>query len=314
MSAFGELRRDGQFGPAGLALLGALMEQEARRLPVLGRTHWPLTRVEDLTQSFFVERGMALTTNLVAAGVTDDVALGKYVRRSVRNWLTDQARKTDRGALRRQLERILGQEPSFEKVPAGSAGANSWRLVGAPGPPWQGDLTDLVKAARSVPLRPMHGGDERRPSLGSGDEVVALLTAVFTKAGGPLEVAQLADVALRRLPSLMSPVEASLDETAGHEGAAFADQSWDPETVVLAAEQELDDALYAAWLYRELSAWERQILPVIENLADISATLGCGRSTANTRRQQLLERLRELCGGEPPTGGVFVELIRLCQQ
>lgn len=96
MSAFGELRRDGQFGPAGLALLGALMEQEARRLPVLGRTHWPLTRVEDLTQSFFVERGMALTTNLVAAGVTDDVALGKYVRRSVRNWLTDQARKTDR--------------------------------------------------------------------------------------------------------------------------------------------------------------------------------------------------------------------------
>ena len=60
-----------------------------------------------------------LTADLVTIGVTPQV-VGKVMRRWIRNFLIDRARRTPLGRIRRKIEEdMLGQYPEFLRVPAG---------------------------------------------------------------------------------------------------------------------------------------------------------------------------------------------------
>jgi hypothetical protein len=315
MSAFEELERRGEFGPEGLELLYTLMEQEARRLPILGTV--AKDGLDDLVQEFFLDAaGRGLTARAFAAGIQDDETLARYVRKSVKHWLIDRARRTDRGALRRQIEGLLRGEAAFEQVPNGSPGGGRWRLAGTAVYPWSGDPGQLLDAARRVPVRPMAGGRLRRPSLGKHADLVALLKVIFDKACGSLGVSDLADIFADRFPGTLSSHEVSLDtlmeETPGGSTQVAATQLG-PETMALAAEQETHDALSALSIYGQLREWERRILPIADDLSAIGAALGRGRSTANTRRQQMREHLLEICGDVPPAS-LMAELRELCSR
>jgi len=73
-----------------------------------------------------------------------------YLRRSVRHFLVDEARKTPIGAVRRKLEELVAATPEFVQVPAGTPGAGRWQLDGEPQPPYGDELRPLVAAAYPV--------------------------------------------------------------------------------------------------------------------------------------------------------------------
>ncbi len=185
MSPYAELHADGQLGEAGYNLLFVLARQELRRFPVLQVATADDDAVWDVVGDFLVERGRGVTTMLLA-NASDDDSLGALLRTSLRHWLIDEVRKTDRGALRRRLERLISEDERFEVVPRGQAGAGRWRLAGTAGPPAGPPLADLCAAARSVrDVRiPPWSSEERRAPAADGESLGRIMLAVLTEAVG----------------------------------------------------------------------------------------------------------------------------------
>lgn len=289
-------------------LLADLLAQEVRKLPVLAVQEQDYA---DLLQDFFCERGPSLTAKAAASGALSRDQVAKYMRTSVRHWLIDRARKTDLGALYRQVERRLELEAVFEQVPAGAPGEGWWHLTGTSAEPWSGDPAELDDAARAVPIHPKRGGAQRRAALGTASEVKDLLAAILAKAGGSLPTVQLVDVVRRRIPATLSPQEVALDDDVAG-GVVLADRDADPESLYLDREADLDNAVKAVEVYAQLSDWEWRVLPVCDDLEKIGQVLDCGRSTANNRRQQLGAHLLELNANIPLSADVMRELVELC--
>ena len=141
---------------------------------------------------FFACKMDKLTAELVTIGVTAQV-VGKVTRRWVRNFLIDRARATPLGRIQRKLEEdMLGQYPEFLRVPAGQEGAGRWHLAGQPSYPYSGDFRSLIQAAYAVAgVKAIRWSGPRNPALTSDASLRAIVAAVFTAAGGSLEVAQL---------------------------------------------------------------------------------------------------------------------------
>ena len=83
------------------------MREEVQRFPVLKPgAGWIEDSVWDCTQSFFAEKGPAVTAGVLAQA-SDIGSMGRYLRRSVRNFLIGKARETPVGAVRRKIEELL---------------------------------------------------------------------------------------------------------------------------------------------------------------------------------------------------------------
>ncbi len=106
-----ELHRLGYLHERGVALVSRIVREESKRFRALEHLD-----PEDLCQDFFVARIAALTAMLLAQATSDE-SFGKLVRRTVRNWMIDQARATGTGPLRRSIEKVLSETALFESVP-----------------------------------------------------------------------------------------------------------------------------------------------------------------------------------------------------
>ena len=187
MSAHAELHRDGFFGPQCLDLLTRLMRREARKVPVLEPSGgWSAHAFDDLVQEFFGAKGKGVTRMLYAQAAADD-QFGALLCRSVKNWLIDCARsETDLGALRHRLDKLLPTLPAFVRVPDGRPGAGRWAPVAGPGEVFAGDVEDLAKAGRLVPVKPAAWSSEtRRAPVTDKASLERLLERIFEAAGQP---------------------------------------------------------------------------------------------------------------------------------
>jgi hypothetical protein len=292
-------------------LIQKLVREEVRRFPSLAKTGgWQAADLEDVVGEFLVDRLEGLTATLMAQAV-DDASMGRLLRRSIRHWLIDQARKTGVGAVRRTLERVLQEDDQFEKVPAGEEGAGRWRVTGVSGPPWSGAICDLVEAARVVPnvKIPKWSSSARRPPVADRTSLVATLRAVLAAARGSLEVAQLVEVFVQRFPVVLDPVVVPMSELSdsAHQGAGLT-----PEEEVIAAEDDVAAGVAAAEIVGMLSPDERRIVPHLDDPAAVQALLGCGRSQAYHHTKRLKEKLAQLVGDGDEARSVGLEVIRLC--
>ena len=311
ISTFDELRELGHVGANCLSLIQKLVREEVRRFPSLAPTgQWQAADLEDIVGDFLADRLERVTATLMAQAV-DDASMGRLLRRSIRHWLIDQARKTGVGATRRTLERALQQDDQFEEVPAGEQGAGRWRLVGVPVPPWSGAIDDLVEAARAGPnVRiPKWASSARRPPVADRASIVATLRAMFAVAEGSLEVAQLVEVFVRRFPVVLDPVVVPASEVSDgtHWGAGLT-----PQEQIIAAEDDFVAGVAAAEIVGMLSPDERRIVPHLDNTPAVQALLGCGRSQAYQHTKRLKEKLAQLVGDGNDVRPVGLEVIRLC--
>jgi hypothetical protein len=176
-------------------LLIQLTRQEVQRFPVLEpASGWTRDAVLEAVQSFFAAKGKAVTAALLAQA-RDTESMAKIMRRSVRNYLISEARKTPAGAVRRKIEDLLAASDEFSEVSAAQPGAGRWHLVGLPAVPWAGDLRPLVEAAYAVRgVRAVRWSGPRRAPLASDQALLEILRAIFAAAQGSLEVAQLTAV------------------------------------------------------------------------------------------------------------------------
>jgi hypothetical protein len=310
ISAFDELRARGHLGPECLKLIYHLVREESSRFPVLmPGDQWQQADLEDLLGGFLADRVLAVTAMLVAqAG--DEASMGRLLRRSIRHWLIDQARKTGAGALRRTVEKVLATTDAFEQVPSGEAGEGRWRLAGTTAAPWAGRTEDLVEAARVVPYVriPRWSSAGRRSPVADRASIVAVAHAVLEAAGGSMEAAQIVVVFLARFPAVADPPVVLLQH---HDFVVRAAEPT-PEDDVIAAETELAAGMRAAEVAGMLSAAERQLVPHLADVPAIQEVLGCGRTQAYQHAKRLKDKLAQLVGEGEDVRAVGLEVIRLC--
>jgi hypothetical protein len=315
VSAHEELRRRGCFGPRCLALLTHLMRREARRLPVLRPSGgWSEHDFDDLVQEFFEAKGEAVTKMLYAqAG--DDEQLGALLCRSVKYWLIDWARSTtDSGALRHRLDKLLPKLSQFARVPDGQPGAGRWALADGSGGVFAGDVEDLARAGRAVPVRPgAWSSDDRRAPVTDKASLIRLLERIFDKAGGSLELGQIVYAVQGSFHARFAG-EVVFDHSAepsGRLAAAFdAAETTEPRQT---KESEARIELVARRLLDSLGDDGVRILDVLDDPAQIGARLGVGRAQAYAKRRAATAVMAGLIGDDPGRAAIFATALSLAQ-
>jgi hypothetical protein len=290
------------------------VREEVQRFRVLRpATGWTEDAIWDCTQAFFVEKGAAVTTGVLTQ-TTDAASMGRYLRRSIRNYLISEARQTDRGAVRRKIEDLLTATPDFTTVPAGAPGAGRWQLAReVTWPPYGGELEPLVTAAYAVPgVQAVRWSGPRRAPLATDESLIAILEAVLAAAGGSMEPAELTWVLLQRFPAAAEVADAVLDHHVFERTAAPAEQRPD---VLVEGNDDLDEvSARAADVYGQLSPAQRVLLPHLDApITDVMKVLGVGRSQAYATVGKLKATLPELVPEDGLRRDVMLEVLRLCQ-
>jgi hypothetical protein len=224
----------------------------------------------------------------------------------MKNWLIDQARKTDTGAIRLRLEELLRADPGFLQLPGH---AQRWALAGVAGTEVGRDDEDsLVAAAMAVTdVKPVRWRDEgRRAPLASGPDLTRILNAVLACAGpGGLEIGMLTRIFRRRFGvAVTSQVPLDADDT-------LPDRLAVPLTIDPGEEPAA--AARAAEVYAQLSDRERRILLHLDDRRRVEQILGVGRSVAYHHIARVKAALTELAGEDFDVEAVVVELVRLAR-
>ncbi|MDR6434990.1 hypothetical protein J2790_000111 [Paenarthrobacter nicotinovorans] len=292
------------FGPLTVDLLLRTTREELGRFP--GLTADIASTFEDFAYDFFVDRGKELAT-AARLEADDDAALGRMIRRWVRNWLIDLHSRSAMGALRDRLEKRLSRDPRFELAPV----SHYWRLTGAPAEAGTADLAALATVARRVHVTyfPEPSDGRRRAQLGKTGELENLLEQLLTTAKGSLHIATLVHVIANRFPHVLDPLTVSTeDEVSEHIEAGG----------VLPLEQviENEDHDYyerrASAAFDSLSTQERDLVLVLDNPKAAADMLGIGKSTTALRIRGLKSRLIEISGDATSAREVLRRVIALC--
>ena len=314
MTPYAELRADGQFGEAGYNLLFVLARQELRQFPALRPAPADDDAVWDVVGDFLINRGPRVAAMLLATA-SDDDSFSALLRTSLRHWLIDEVRKTDRGALRRRLERLISEDERFEIVPGGQAGPGRWRLAGTSGPPAGPPLADLYAAAwrvRDVRVPPWSSEERRGPAADSGS-LGRIMLAVLTEGGGSLEPGTVVAVFADRLPNALDPAEAPLTDEDIAGPAAAEEDTGDPAEAVVGQELATNAVRVARDFHARMSTEERRLLPHLEGtISEQMKVTGRGRSQTYVRVAALQQRLHALLGKEQDRTLVVSELLMLC--
>lgn len=309
VTALAELRA-GEFGNCCILLLEKLMEEELRRGGHYGYSG-SKDELSDYVNGFYAKKAGAVTVTLMAQA-TDDASVGKYLRRSVRNWLIEESRRHGSGPLARRVGELLSGSDEFDKVPVRTEGAGRWRLAGTSGPPWGGAVSELVSAAHTVRevRTPSWTSDTRRAPIADRDDLLAVLRAVLERAGGPVELTVLVQVMHQRFPAA---VDVEPDRLDSEEGARVRDavpsSEPDPEETLLAAEHDAAVAELADRIDSRLEEWERAVLAARGDSGVLAVRLECGRTKAYGYVNSAYRHLQELAAEEPLGREAVSELI-----
>ena len=291
-SAIAELRELGHFGPVTVRLLLTILRRQLPAFPVLRPASGRFgDGIDDLAQEFFAAKGQAVTTQLLLEA-TDDGAVAALLTVSVRNFLIDQARRTDAGALRRRLGTVLASDSRFEQVLAGTPGAGRWRLAGSPAGVYAGALAPLAAAANTVEISVARWNSSRRAPIPT-EELAALLEAVLAAAGGGVEIALLSHVVARRVPELIAAADVSLPEFDDGEIADSAQLAPEAQAEIRAASLDL---------LAQMTAAERRLVPVLTaSAAEQQAAFGRRKqqtALAVARVKRILQQVQAHPHGE----------------
>lgn len=305
-SALAELRA-GKIGVAALELLRQLGRQctrSARRNfpPPDGYDRWSDDAVDHLLADMFARPDADNPDEChkfvldCYARSTDGPSLERLLLAAIENFLKDQAKKTERGKLRRRLAGLLQKDGRFTEC-----AGDRWGLAGRPREPWQGDLAALERAAfavRGVELSKWnHSGPTPQATVSA---LLVITEAVLIEASGSVRTEDLARVLQTRFRLLRVPYLVSLDdETTGlaemPDGEGIGD-------VMLRARQFFDG----------LTESERRLLPLLGEPQRWSAVLDVGPAAARATGQALIEKVRLATVDDTDHEEVVLELVVIC--
>lgn len=311
LSAYSEFESTGVAGPETLAMLLRCVRQVERRTsfpPPGDHAAWTVDACWDLLSEMFASAPAAGRTFVVGCFLTatDDASFERLVLAAIENHLKDEAKKTERGKLRRRLETLLSADSRFVRG-AGSGGA--WALSENAGAVWQGDRNDLVQAAFTVP-----GAIERLNPAGptpaaTRATLLGVAHAVLSAAGGAVRDEDLARVFQERFVLLRPPIFTTLESDGGWEPPSPADHPSDEQ---LAGDATVASAT-ALTLWASLSAVERALVPILgEPEATLATAAGVRPRQAAAIRAAVQEKLRLAVVESDDAGTLLADLLQLC--
>lgn len=305
-AALAELR-DGVVDGAVVALLQRLGRQCTRSSrtnfpPPEGYDWWSDDAVDHLLADMFArpgadnpDEGHKFVLDCYARA-TDGPSLERLLLRAIENFLKDQARRTERGKLRRRLTGLLRADGRFSQRPD-----DRWGLTGGSPQPWQGDLATLEGAAFAVRGVDITRWNRAGPTPQA--TVSALLTiteAVLVEASGSVRTEDLARALQARFLLLREPNLVPLDDDA----SGLAEEP--------ASEGAMDAALRAKQFFDEMTEPERRLLPVLAQPQRWGAVSGLGPAVAKVTGEALIEKVRLATVDDANHDDVVMELVRLC--
>ena len=312
-TAFEELTGDGQIGPATLALLHDLGAQVTRTEsfpPPPGYKTWSDPAVDELVADMLSQpgEGAAFVVSCLARA-DDQPSLERLLLKSIRNYLIDDAKKTERGKLRRRLEGLLDSDARFVRVSGAEAGIVCWTLRESARSLWQGDVTQLEEATWQVRGVAIRQWNTAGPTpQGTKHALVTVAEAVLAHAGGCVREEDLARVVQQRFVLLAKHDDEALPAPDGAGDIATATQD-DPPWLLDASEDRAQE------LYASLRPIERRTVPLLGGTnVDIAATLGVGRRRSKAIAESLTEKLRIATINDEDRDDVLATLLRLCQE
>jgi hypothetical protein len=307
-SALAELRA-GNIGVAALELLRQLGRQctrSARRNfpPPDGYDRWSDDAVDHLLADMFARPDADNPDEChkfvldCYARSTDGPSLERLLLAAIENFLKDQAKKTERGKLRRRLTGLLQKDARFTEC-----AGDRWALAGRSREPWQGDLAALERVAFAVRGVEFSAWNHAGPTPQATVSALLVITeAVLIEASGSVRTEDLARVLQTRFRLLRVPYLVSLDD----ETTGLAE--------MLDGEGIGDVMLRARQFFNGLTESERRLLPLLGEPQRWSALLDVGPAAAQATGQALIEKVRLATVDDTDHEKVVLELVRICSR
>jgi len=293
VSAFDEIgRRADAAGPETIALLRQLGAQVTRTSsfpPPAGHKSWSAEAVDDLLADMFSKDPARSQVFVLACYVqaTDQESLERLILKSIRNFLIDQAKGTERGKLRRRLDTLLSDDSRFVRPPK-LTGIWGWALVQRAMHLWQGNLDELHEAAARVRgYQILSWNTAGRTPKHTVVALTAVSYGVIDHADGAVRDEDLAAVIERRFALLAPPVVVEIpDGSVMAAAVARVAANEDPFADLGVRER-------AEQLWLTLSAEEQALLPLLgQSLEARRAITGLGRAATQALSEALAEQLR----------------------
>lgn len=314
MSAFDEIgRRADAGGPETIRLLRQLGAQVTRASsfpPPSGHATWSAAAVDDLLADMFSQENRSKVFVLACyTQATDQASLERLILQSIRNFLIDQAKGTERGKLRRRLDNLLSKDSRFIRPPV-LKGIRAWALLNRLFGLWQGDLDALHAAAARVRgyqiLRWNSAGKTPRQTVIA---LTAVCHGVIDHADGSVRDEDLAKVVERRFALLAPPVFVEMPDGSSAAAAAARVVSGDEPWTNLGVQTRAEE------LWATLSLEERALLPVLgSSMDERRAATGLGRAATHALGDALADRLRLATVDDEDREEIVLRMVELAAQ
>ena len=295
-----EIQETGCLGLAAWELIYRAVDSARRfgRYPAPeGYGAWDTDAVTEVAHDFMTADGAEGRLRRLVATATDEDSFSRLVERAVHNHFKMEARKTDRGAALRAIERHMRSDDGI--VAAGDGPTRTWALRDhADQLPYSGNPDDLVAAAYRVadvlPAAWSETSRRRRP-LAETESLKRVLHAILAAAAAPVQRGLLLEVVLGRFPS------------AAAAPAAVADEAFLP------ASAPVDDAgIVAREAWADMTDNERLVVPFLnETTREVAQRTGLSRSTAHRACTSVKGLLKDRLSGVEDHRRVMNELISL---
>lgn len=296
-AAWDEIRRSSAVGDANAALIYrcvALIVRFDRYPPPDGVEEWDAQAIWEAGHAFLAARDIDKRFARLVAGVADAKGYGRKVKAAVRNFMRDEARKTETGTILRKLEHAVGNDDTVVAVDV--AGLRTWSLaVHSTNGVYGRGLEDLVDAAYAVP-NVKHAKwspvSPNRPPLAEPDSLRRVIRAVLEEASAPVDRVTLAGVMQERFPAHQEFAAAEIDEE-------LAEAATDPEAEAVAVD-----------LWGRLTDDQRLIVGVLDlGPNEIEQRTGVPSSTAHRLIPIVKALLREFLTDEDDPAAVIRALM-----
>jgi hypothetical protein len=245
------------------------------------------------------------------AKAEDQPSLERLLLTTIRRYLIDEAKATERGKLRRRLVGLLDADARFERVPASTAGFDCWTLAGGPSSLWQGDIAELEASARDTRGVAITRWNTAGPTPeGTKHALLTVAAAVLERAGGCLRDQDLASVIHRRFLLVITPdvpekLYANVEDAADEADTAEDDPPWVLEEAADRAQE----------LFLSLTSTERRAVPLLRGTdVAMASELSVGRRRAKAVSDSLTEKLRIATVDDEDRVVVLRILLELCQE
>lgn len=266
--------------------------------PPVGYSRWSDDAIDELLTEMIVKKnGVAfLTEALIAAH--DQGSAERYLLKTIENFLKDQAKATPHGKLRNRLDTILGQDGRFE---AEAVPAHGWRLADGTAEWWQGDITDLERAAFGVRGVFIRSWNTSGPTPAAARTALTTVTAaVLAAAGRTVRAEDLARVLLARFRYAIAP-ETAEEFLTGDLTERPSPDGHGPESVLT--------LVTAGELWEVLTPDQRAIMPYLTEPTAAVKALRIGSKEAKARIAQVMDIVRLATVDDPHSEQVVTALL-----